>query len=141
MIDAKRASLGMALAACAVAASACVSTAEFRKLEYEVNRLKSGGAPRHGGGGGGDVADLGSQIEWLREEVARLSGRVEVVEHQASEALEASRSGRSGGGGTTGGPRTGGTEGEEQFSGSPEEVQAYRDARAAWRANDHAACI
>jgi tol-pal system protein YbgF len=135
----KRAGLAVLVAASAGLASACVSTAEFRKLEYEVNRLKGGGSPRHGGGGGADVADLTSQIESLREEVARLSGRVEVVEHQASEALEASKSGRSGGGG--GGARTGGTDGEEQFSGSPEEVQAYRDARAAWRANDHGACI
>jgi tol-pal system protein YbgF len=143
MMHRKRATLGMALATCGLLASACVSTAEFRKLEYEVNRMKGGGSPRHGGAGGADVADLTSQIESLREEVARLSGRVETVEHQASEALDASRSGRSGGGsgGGGGGPRTGGTEGEEQFSGSPEEVQAYRDARAAWRANDHAACI
>jgi tol-pal system protein YbgF len=137
----KRVGLAVSLAACAGLASACVSTAEFRKLEYEVNRLKGGGGARSGrGAGGADVADLQSQIESLREEVARLSGRVETVEHQAGEALSKSGSGRSGGGGGTG-PRTGGGEGEEQFSGSPEEVQAYRDARAAWRANDHGACI
>jgi tol-pal system protein YbgF len=136
----KRLGLAASLAACAGLASACVSTAEFRKLEYEVNRLKGGGARSGSGGGGADVADLTSQIESLREEVARLSGRVETVEHQAGEALSKSGSGRSGGGGG-GGPRTGGGEGEEQFSGSPEEVQAYRDARAAWRANDHGACI
>ena len=137
----KRVGLAVSLAACAGLTSACVSTAEFRKLEYEVNRLKGGGARSGGGGGGGaDVADLQSQIESLREEVARLSGRVETVEHQAGEALSKSGSSRSGGGGGPG-PRSGGGEGEEQFSGSPEEVQAYRDARAAWRANDHGACI
>jgi tol-pal system protein YbgF len=134
----KRMGLAASLAACAVLASGCVSMAEFRKLEYEVNRLKGGGSRYGGGGGGADVADLSSQIESLREEVARLSGRVETVEHQASEALSKSGAGRSGGGP---GARTGGGEGEEQFTGSPEEVQAYRDARAAWRANDHGACI
>jgi tol-pal system protein YbgF len=140
MIHPRQAALGVALAACALAASACVSTAEFRKLEYDVNRMKGGGGGSARQGAGADVADLQSQIESLREEVARLSGRMEAVEHQAGEALASSKSGGRTGGGGTGGARTGG-EGEEQFSGSPEEVQAYRDARAAWRANDHGACI
>ena len=112
-------------------ASACVTTAEFRKLEYEVNRMKGGAAP---GGGGAQLADTAAELQALREQVASLEGRIEVVEHQAQEALESSRSSRgAGGAGGAGGSRSGGAEGEDHFAGSPEEVQAYRDARAAWR--------
>jgi tol-pal system protein YbgF len=125
---------------CAGLASACVTTAEFRKLEYDVNRLKGGG---RGAGGGTQLADTAAELQELRDQLARLEGRIEVVEHQAAEALEASRATPGSGGGAGGGatPRSGGSEGEEQFAGSPEEVQAYRDARAAWRGGDLEACI
>ena len=119
---------------CAGLASACVSTAEFRKLEYDVNRLKGGARA----GGGTQLADTAAELQALREQVASLEGRIEVVEHQAAQALEASRGSRGGGGAT---PRSGAEGGEDQFAGSPEEVQAYRDARAAWRAGDLEACI
>ena len=125
--------------ACAAASSACVTTAEFRKLEYEVNRMKSGG----GGGRGVAAADSAEDLQALREQIAALEGRIEVAEHQAAEALAASRGARGGdaGGGNAGtGARSGG-EGEEAIGGSPEEVQSYRDARAAWRAGDLEACI
>jgi tol-pal system protein YbgF len=132
---------GAALTAALVAAlgaSGCVTMAEFRKLEYEVNRMKGGGR----GAGGAQLADTVTEIEALREQIASLEGRVEVAEHQAAQALEAVGS-RSSGGGQTGGsdaPRTNGG-GEDQFAGSPEEVQAYREARAAWRSGDLEACI
>jgi tol-pal system protein YbgF len=134
----RRAGATAAALLCAGFASACVSTAEFRKLEYEVNRLKGG----RSGGGGTQLADTAAELQALREQVASLEGRIEVVEHQAAEALESSRASRdSGGGGARPGPRGGGADGEDQFTGSPDEVQAYRDARAAWRGGDLAACI
>ena len=119
-------------------ASGCVTTAEFRKLEYDVNRLKGGRGA--GGGGGTQLADTAAELQELRDQLARLEGRIEVVEHQAAEALQASQAQRGSG---AGGPTQwgGGSEGEEQFAGSPEEVQAYRDARAAWRGGDLEACI
>jgi tol-pal system protein YbgF len=140
--------LARALAAVAAAGSlsGCVSMAEFRKLEYDVNRLKGGA----GGASGSrtQLADVMVEIQGLREQVASLEGRIEVAEH----ALEEMRAGRPGGpvaGG--GGPAPGGEGapgpggppegGEEAFQGSPEEVQAYRDARAAWRVGDLEACI
>lgn len=119
---------------CASLAAGCVSTAEFRKLEYEVNRLKGGGRAS-----GPQLADTAAELEALRERVARLEGRIEVVEHQAEQLAEGARGARPGTPG--GGPRAGAAEGEEQFAGSPEEVQAYRAAHAAWRSGDLAACI
>jgi tol-pal system protein YbgF len=138
----RRGAATAATLAAALAASACVTTAEFRKLEYEVNRLKGGGVR---GGGGTQLADTAAELQALREQVASLEGRIEVAEHQAAEALEAVRSGSAGGGGGAGGaggadsPRGNGH--DEQFAGSPEEVQAYREARAAWRSGDLEACI
>jgi tol-pal system protein YbgF len=115
--------------------SACVTTAEFRKLEYDVNRLKGGGASRV------QAADTVAELQALRDQVAALEGRIEVVEHQAAQALEEAQAVRKSGkpAGAPGGAGT--AEGEETFSGSPEEVQAYREARSAWRAGDLGACI
>jgi tol-pal system protein YbgF len=119
-------------------ASGCVTTAEFRKLEYEVNRLKGGA----GGGNRTQVADAVSELQALREQVASLEGRIEVVEHQSAQALEEARAARgSGRPGAAGPAGAANPEGEESFSGSPEEVQAYREARGAWRGGDLEACI
>jgi tol-pal system protein YbgF len=121
---------------CAAFASACATTAEFRKLEYEVNRLKGGSRS----GTGPQLADTAAELQALRDQVASLEGRIEVVEHQAAQALEGSRAQRGAGGAGTA-QRGGGADAEDQFAGSPEEVQAYREARAAWRAGDLGACI
>lgn len=143
--------LAVVSAACAL--SACVSMAEFRKLEYDVNRMKGGGGGGSGGGSRAQLADAMTEIQALREQVATLEGRVEVAEHQAAQALEelrVARGGQPGAGGAEptlppgdgagpSGPPAG--SGEEAFQGSPEEVQAYRDARAAWRVGDLEACI
>ena len=143
--------LARALAAVCVAGalSGCVSLAEFRKLEYEVNRMKGAGGAA--GGSRSQLADTNAQLEALREQVASLEGRIEVVEHQSAQAREAGRAapggapppqgaavGPAGEGGPPGARAEGG---EEAFQGSPEEVQAYRDARAAWRVGDLEACI
>lgn len=144
-MGAKRLARAGAALCAAGALSACVSMAEFRKLEYDVNRLKGAG----GAGGGGSrtqLADAMVEIQALREQVASLEGRLEVAEH----ALEELRPARGGApaGGSAGAPAPGGgvpggapEGGEDAFQGSPEEVQAYRDARAAWRVGDLEACI
>ena len=69
----------------------CVTVAEFRKLEYEVNKMRrSGGAAN----GGVRVADLAAEIDALRDSVAQLEGRLEVSEHQSRLALEEARAAR-----------------------------------------------
>ena len=138
----KRVGLAASLVACAALASAASSTAEFRKLEYEVNRMKGGGGAA-AAAGARRLADAASQIESLREQVARLDGRLEVDEHQAQRgAPRGEDRARSGGGDASRrSAHGGGGEGGSSSQGSPEEVQAYRDARAAWRGDDHGACI
>lgn len=140
--------LAVVSAACAL--SACVSMAEFRKLEYDVNRIKGGGGGSSSAGGSRtQLADQMSELQMLREQVTALEGRVEVAEHTLEE-LRMARGAPPGAGGAEPAPPPvegaspepepdGG--GEEAFQGSPEEVQAYRDARAAWRVGDLEACI
>jgi tol-pal system protein YbgF len=125
----------------------CVTVAEYRKLEKRVNGIERTGAGD--AGGTGRVADIGQQIEELREQVQRLEGRLDVVEHQAKSAVEDARAAREeaarGGGGAAPpapgepppgeGPREGGS------SSSAAELSAYREAYSAWRAGEVQLCI
>ena len=142
----------LAAVAAACVLGGCVSMAEFRELEYEVNRLK--GARGGATGSHAQTADAQTDVDALREEVRALEGRIEVAEHQAAQALEATQAGTRGaappppaGDATAAAPdrsaEPGAPAGEapEPFEGSPAEVQAYRDARAAWRVGDLEACI
>lgn len=154
-------SLAFALATLGLAGlvlGGCASLAEHRKLEYEVNKLKR----RTGTVDTGDtvVADLRTELEGLRDQVATLEGRVEESEHAAQRALEEARAARSaaarpGGapepdegqpGDLPAGPGVPGA--EEPEEGDPEgdasaseELSAYRSAYDAWRTDDHGACI
>jgi TolA-binding protein len=127
----------------------CVTVAEFRKLEYEVNKLR-----RSGGGvsDGTQVADLAAEIDELRDAIAQLEGRVEVSEHQSEVALQEARAARldAAGPGTpavAGNPASNDdpdtTPGE--VGGAPQsasmELRAYRAAYTSWRTDDHGACI
>ena len=82
----------IAVLALAPLAAACVSVAEFRKLEREVRVLQ-----REDASGSQDpdtrarIADLAADHDRLVGEIQRLEGRVEVAEHRASEALEEAR--------------------------------------------------
>ena len=123
---------------------ACVSLAEFRKVEYEVNKLKQ----RHavGGESRATLADLAAEVEALQEEVARLNGRLDVAEHQSGQALEEARAARQAahGGAAAAEPAGSGAASEVPGDGAglaPEEMAAYREAYAAWRADDTQACI
>ncbi len=69
----------------------CVTVAEFRKLEYEVNRLKTQEGPV---GDRARVADLSAEIDTLRSQLSQLEGRVEVGEHDARRALEEAQAAR-----------------------------------------------
>ena len=122
----------------------CVTVAEHRKLEKRVMGVERGGASV--GEDGERVADIGQQLEELREEVRRLEGRLDVAEHEASRALEEARAARAdaarGGGAPPG--ATGAAAPEEpprEEGSSSAEVTAYREAYSAWRAGDAQVCI
>jgi tol-pal system protein YbgF len=132
--------LGLALAALP-ALTGCVSLAEFRKLQYEVRQLRMGGG---GGAGAPRLADVSSEIQALREQIAQLEGRIEVSEHQVQEALEEAKKARlAATQGVAAAPRAA----DDPTAGLPpevsasEEVKAYRAAYDAWRGDDHQQCI
>jgi tol-pal system protein YbgF len=125
-----------ALAACA---TACVTPAEFRKLERRVVDLQRGTGS---GPDAGRVAELGAQLDTLQQSVADLRGRLEVAEHQVQQALQEARTAleEARAAGDTAHPVGEGAPGEAAAVES-EEILAYREAHTAWRAGDSEACI
>ena len=75
-----RATVAALLLAAAPGLSGCVGLAEFRKLQYEVRQMKAGTGPT------GRIADVSAEIEALREDIARLEGRVD-RDHPLAAAL------------------------------------------------------
>jgi len=134
------------------ALSGCVTVAEFRKLEYEVNRMKAAQE-----GGGGSLADLHSDLQQLRLDLSRLEGRVEEAEHRSKEALEEARKARAAAAPAPTCPDREATRPAEVEPGAkaapevpPEapppagisrELRAYRAAYDAWRSGETDACI
>ena len=135
------------LTAFTLASSGCVTVAEFRKLEHEVNRMKISGGGGSGGGGGssGSVADLRTEVDTLRDEVARLQGRLEVAEQQATRAVEEAESARRDA--ATGRVASVAPPAAVPVGDPPEggpasaELAAYREAYDAWRTDQNGACI
>ena len=131
------------LLACAPGLSGCVGLAEFRKLQYEVRQMKAGTGPT------GRIADVSAELDALREDIARLEGRVEENEHHAQQALEEAKAARMAaaqGGGAAGVPPgvaapVDPTAGLPPEGSASEEVRIYRAAYDAWRANQHQVCI
>jgi tol-pal system protein YbgF len=135
----------LVLSALLLGATGCVSVADFRKLEHEVAVLQQSSKPGH------DLADLSVELEDLRETVARMEGRIEVAEHQTRVALQEARAARQEavnpgtrveplpGGGVP--PETPAAQVDPATGGSAADVQAYRHAHSAWRAQDTQACI
>lgn len=72
--------------------SACATTAEFRKLERDVNRLKKNASAADSSGS--VQADLLTQLEALQNEVRALQGRLDVAEHRSLQALEEAQEAR-----------------------------------------------
>jgi len=123
--------------------SGCVTVAEFRKLEYQVNKLKTERAGHASGG----LADLRTQVEALRDDLGRLEGRVEEADHRASQALEEARGARQAAARAptaTPGAEVPGPEVEEPPAVPPhssKELRAYREAYDAWRQGQAQVCI
>jgi tol-pal system protein YbgF len=137
--------MGFGALACAVAGLAlgCVTPAEHRKLEKRVIDMERGGAGASGSGEPTRLADLAARIDELESELRRLNGRLEVAEHGVEQALGEARAARSdaaAGSAGTSAPEpppadaTGG-------GASSSELDAYRDARAAWSNGEADACI
>lgn len=119
---------------------ACVTPAELRKVSNRVTDLERG---RGAGSGERDrVADLGSEIEAMRQQLETIQGRLEVVEHNTQQALEEARAARSEANQTATPSETPVGEKSGQAGGEvSDEVKAYRAAYAQWRANNSEACV
>jgi len=125
-----------ALALLAALPLGCATVAETRKLEYEVNKLRSGSGLQEQGK---RIAELTTEIDALRAELAELRGRVELAEHGAQQAAEEARVARQA---TSVPPPPTATEPEPLPEGpASEELGLYREAYDAWRTNDHAGCV
>lgn len=140
----RAASRGRALAAIAgvaLLAGACVTPAEFRKVQNRVTDLERARG-RGGDAERGRVADLASELEALHHSIETLNGRVEVVEHRIQEALEEARAARRDANTAPGAGAV--PDGEMEPGGAaakPEELRDYRAAVAEWRAGNAAACV
>jgi tol-pal system protein YbgF len=123
----------------------CVTVAEFRKLEYEVNKMRRSGG---GGASGARLADLAAEIDALRDQMAQLEGRLEVTEHQSKVAVEEARAARldasQPGAPAAAQQSPSNTAPGEAQSAPPSasvELQAYREAYNTWRTDDYGTCI
>jgi tol-pal system protein YbgF len=120
----------------------CATVAEQHKLEYEVNKLKTGSSLQEQGK---RIAELSAELEAVRAEVAELRGRVDVAEHTASEALDDAQKARkeAASAEAEAGEPLAATEGEPADAEGPasEELALYREAYDAWRTNDYATCV
>jgi len=128
------------LCGAAVASVACVTPAEFRKLERRVIDMQRGDA---GSVDRTRLAELGEQVATLRREVDALRGQIEVLDHRVATALEEARAARAEANrrpGAEGGSGAAGGEGEAEPEVS-EEVREYRDAYAKWREGASEACV
>jgi tol-pal system protein YbgF len=128
------------LAAALPMLTGCVGLAEFRKLQYEVRQMKAGGG---GSGGPARLADVSSELEALREQIAQLEGRLEVNEHRVQEALEEAKKARlaAAQGGVSAAAPGEPTAALPMDAPASEEVKSYRAAYDAWRGEDHQQCI
>jgi tol-pal system protein YbgF len=124
-----------ALALLCLAPLGCATVAEQRKLEYEVNKMR---ASSNQADQGKRIADLSSEIDAMRAEIAELRGRIELAEHGAQQAAEDARAARE-----ASAPKPAPEEAppEPTEGADAAELALYREGFDAWRANDHASCI
>lgn len=114
----------------------CTTVAETRKLEYEVNKMRSGTGPSEQGK---RIAGLSVELESLRAEVAELRGRVELAEHGAQQASDDARAARQASAVQAAAVPTDAPPPAEGPASA--ELALYREAYDAWRTNDHATCV
>ena len=118
--------------------AACVTPAEFRRLENRVIDLHRG----QGGAERGRLADQGAQLDQLETTLSGLEGRIEVLEHRVQKALDEARAARAAAhGGATAVPATPEEPPNEPEAPVSKELKAYRDAYAKWRSGDSEGCV
>ncbi len=115
----------------------CATVAETRKLEYEVNKMRSGSGLAEQGK---RIAELSAELESLRAEVAELRGRTELAEHSAQQAVSDAHAARQASAVQPGPAPDAGDPAPTEGPAS-EELALYREAYDAWRTNDHATCV
>ena len=126
----------------------CVTVPEFRALEREVAKLKTGRVPGRGGPlPDARLAELGSEVAELRDEVARLRGAVEEARNLAEEAMARAEVAR-GSGGARGAaarvPMGGGALAGDDERGPralTDEVKSYEEAFRLYRTDEYEAAI
>jgi tol-pal system protein YbgF len=124
-------------------ATGCVTHAEHEKVRRKVVDLERSGSAA---GSRERVAELGARVTALEQENADLRGRLEVAEHGLEQALAEARAARAEAADVAtrlaAGAAEEASEGEAPAEGvGAEELQAYREAYASWRADDPSACI
>jgi tol-pal system protein YbgF len=133
----------------------CVSVAEYRQLEREVRELqRAGGSDPVDPQMRSRIAELAAADERLQAEIQRLDGRVDVVQYQASQALDASKrtadatAAAREDGSWVADAQAAGAEPEGDAEGSPPasagasaEVTAYREAFETARDGEPEVCI
>jgi tol-pal system protein YbgF len=119
---------------------ACVTPAEFRKVQNRVTDLERAGG-RSGDGERTRIADIGAQLDEMNRRIQELQGRLEVVEHRTQEALDEARAARSDASRPPSASGETAEVGSAPAGGSSQEVQDYRAAYAEWRADNAAGCI
>lgn len=132
-----------AAAAIALAAilTGCVTVAEFRVLQREVEELKRGPA-QAGARPDARLAELGAQVSELREEVAELRGEVEEARHQAEQArADAARNAAAAGATGSGGPAAVASSSGAAPAALTAELQSYEDGHRLYRAGDYSGAI
>ncbi len=122
--------------------TACITPPQFyaheREFEQAMRELKGG----QGAVGDARVAELGTQVDALRDEISRLHGRVEEAKHFAEQALSEARSVRQAM--ASGGAAPGNIAATRTF-GDPTplsaEIRGYEEAFALYRAGEYKAAI
>jgi tol-pal system protein YbgF len=119
--------------------SACVTTAEFRKLERRVIDAQRGKGGGLDGSSHDRLAEQGAQLDRLEAALGQMEGHIEVLEHRVQRAMEEAKAARVAAQATE-------PAGDQPPKGTSEEpasaeLQAYRGAYSQWRAGDFAACI
>lgn len=124
--------------------SACVTPAEFEKVRVKVVKMERAQTLPAGSSSERErVAELAAEIDRLAKTLAKLGGRLDVVEHQAKSALSEARSARSDAAKAIVAAPIPGDQ-PELPAGDGEnaaEVGAYRAAYGAWRSGEYSNCI
>jgi tol-pal system protein YbgF len=128
-----------ALALVCAAPLGCATVAEQRKLEYELNKMRSGSGLSEQGK---RIAELSTELDSLRAEVAELRGRVELAEHSAAQATADAQAARQAASSSAApAPSEAGQPEPPPEGPASAELALYREAYDAWRINDHATCV